>query len=134
MMREITREELERRAQLAKRDFKVWFDKVKEDPDLVPDKTVVLTWSDEEIAAVFTRERLRLFKKVKEMSYRSIKELADALRRDESRVRKDLKLLEGYGLVELVREGRRTRVQSDVMAIYIPVEGIPIEDIEQVRG
>lgn len=133
-MRKIRSEELGRRAQIARQGFMEWFEKVKEDPDSVPDKTVVFTWPEAELAEVFTKERLRLFRKVKERTYSSIKELAKKLGRDESRVRKDLKILEEYGLVELARKGRNIEVKSDVQAIYIPVEGIPIEELEKVTA
>ena len=131
-MRKIREEELERRAQITKRGFREWFERVKEDPDAVPDKTVIFTWSEDELTEVFTKERLRLFRRVRERTYTSIKELAVELGRDESRVRKDLKILEEYGLVELTRKGRNIEVKSDVQAIYIPIEGVPIEELERV--
>jgi predicted transcriptional regulator len=123
-------EELEWRAQWAKGDFREWFEKVKENPDAVPPKTVVFTWSEEEMAQVFTKERLKLFRKIQEKPYPSIKTLAKELERDESRVRKDLRILESYGLVELRKRGRQIEIKSEVQAIYITVEKVPLEKVK----
>jgi predicted transcriptional regulator len=111
-----------------------FLDRVIEEPDRYPDRLVVFFWSDEELSRLFTRKRLKLLKKVKEKTHRSITELAKELGRDISSVRKDLKLLEGYGLVKLERAGNEVRISSDKEGIYVPlVEPKPIAHFEGKR-
>lgn len=106
-----------------------FLDQVLEDPDRYPDRMVVFFWSEEELSRLFTRERLKLLRKVKEKSYRSMTELAEEIGRDISSVRKDLKLLEVYDLIQLEKVGNEVRISSDKEAIYVPlVEPKPVEE------
>ena len=68
-MKKISGKELERRAQIARRGFEAWFEQLEREPDAIPDKTVIFTWSEAELAEVFTKERLRVFRKVKGRTY-----------------------------------------------------------------
>jgi len=124
---EIPEEEMRARFNMA---FE-FLDRVIEDPDRYPDRLVIFFWSDEELSRLFTKERLKLLRKVKEKTYRSITELAKELGRDISSVRKDLKLLEGYGLVKLERVGNEVRISSDKEGIYVPLaEPKPVEEFK----
>lgn len=96
-------------------------DRVLEDPDRYPDTLVIFFWSEEELSRLFTKERLKLLKKVKQKVYRSITELAREVGRDISSVRKDLKLLEGYGLVKMEKTGNEVTISSDKEGIYVPL-------------
>jgi predicted transcriptional regulator len=130
MREKISNEEKDRRFRRASQ----FLDQVLEDPDSFPDRAVVFLWSDEELGSLFTRERLKLLRKVKEKAYGSITELARELGRDGSVVRKDLKLLEEYGLVKMEKQGTRVKIYSDKEGIYIPLaEAKPVEKhVEEV--
>jgi predicted transcriptional regulator len=111
-------------------------DDVLEDPGRFPDKAVILLWSDEELSSIFTKERLRLLRKVKGKSYDSFSELAEELDRDVSQVRKDVKLLEDYGLVTLERHGNKVKIYSDAQGVYVPLERArPLEEyVEEITA
>jgi predicted transcriptional regulator len=91
-------------------------------PDRFPDKAVVFLWLDAELSSIFTKERMRLLRKVKTKAYNSVSQLAADLKRDVSMVSKDVKVLEKYGLIRLERQGNRVKIFSDTKGIYIPLE------------
>lgn len=125
MKEEVSNQEKERRFRRASQ----LLDQVLDDPDSFPDRAVIFLWSDEELSSLFTKERLKLLRKVKEKAYDSITELAYELERDVSMVRKDLKLLEEYSLVKLEKQGTRVKIYSDKEGIYISlVEAKPVEE------
>lgn len=98
-----------------------FLDRVIENPDRYPDTSVIFFWPEEELSRLFTKERLKLLKKVKQKAYRSITELAREVGRDISSVRKDLKLLEGYGLIKMEKAGNKVTISSDKEGIYVPL-------------
>ena len=111
-------------------------DEMLDYPDRFPDKAVVFLWSDAELSSIFTKERMRLLRKVKTKAYTSISQLAADLKRDVSMVSKDVKVLEEYGLIKLERQGNRVRIFSDAQGIYIPLEKPkPLEEyVEQIAA
>jgi len=92
------------------------------DPDRFGDDSIVLLLDDDEIAALFTKERLRLIRLIRDRSFSSISELAREVRRDVSRVKKDLGLLEKHGIVHLTRDKNCVTVHTMTKGIYIPLE------------
>ena len=99
-------------------------------PDKYPDRLAVFTLEDEELHRIFSRERLRLLKALKEKEFASVVELSDYLGRDKGAVDRDLKILEEYGLVKRVREGKRVRPVIDKKGIYLPLtRPKPVEEL-----
>jgi predicted transcriptional regulator len=101
--------------------FQVIHDVIR-NPDKYGDDSIVLLLDDEEIAELFTKERLRLIRLIRDRSFSSISELARAVRRDVSRVKKDLGLLEKHGIVHLTRDKNCVTVHTMTKGIYIPLE------------
>ena len=79
-------------------------------PEAYPDEIVLLPFDPERLSALFTPERLRIWKELSTKAPPSITELAHRLGRDVSRVRQDILLLQGARLVETRRNGRRLEV------------------------
>ncbi len=99
-------------------------------PDRYPDRLAVFALEDEELHRIFSRERLRLLKALKEKEFASVVELSDYLGRDKGAVDRDLKILEEYGLVKRVREGKRVRPVIDKKGIYLPLtRPKPVEEL-----
>ena len=99
-------------------------------PDRYPDRLAVFALEDEELHRIFSRERLRLLKALKEKEFASVVELSDYLGRDKGAVDRDLKILEEYGLVKRVREGKKVRPVVDKEGIYLPLtKPKPIEEL-----
>lgn len=65
------------------------------------------------VAEVFSQERVRLLKRLRDHAngYASVTALAKALRRDPSRVSRDLDVLEEAGLVVRTRAGKSKRIE-----------------------
>ena len=100
---------------------------VVREPDKYPDRLAVFVLTDEELHQLFTRERLRLLRALKEKEYGSVTELSMYLGRDKAAVTRDLKLLKGHGLVRLEKEGRRVKPRLDKEGVYLSlVEPKPI--------
>lgn len=111
-------------------------DQILDDPDCYPDSAVIFLWRDEELSTIFTKERLRLLRAVKEQTYDSFSDLAKALERDVSIVRKDVKMLEGYELLTLEKHGNKVKIHSETQGIYIPLERTRLleEYVEEMRA
>ncbi len=90
-------------------------------PDKYPDKLAVFVLEDEELYRLFSKERLRLLKVLKEREFASVIELSEYLGRDKAAVDRDLKILEEYGLVKRIREGKRVKPIIDKEGIYLPL-------------
>ncbi len=66
----------------------------------------ILFMTPEQAAEIFTTKKLELLHYVAKNPHVSISEIAKTLNRDWKSVIRDLKYLEGLGLVELAKEGR----------------------------
>ncbi len=99
-------------------------------PDEYPDDLAVFVLTDHELHQVFTKERLRILRTLREGAFESVTELSGELSRDKAAVDRDLKLLEKYGLVRMVRQGRRVRPELGKEGVYLPlVEPKPIDGV-----
>jgi len=74
------------------------------------------------ISEVFTKKRMELIKKIETANPQSIQELADKLNRKKQAVHRDLKLLEGHNLIELIKDGKIVIPILSKEMIYIPLK------------
>jgi predicted transcriptional regulator len=95
---------------------------VIEHPDRFPDDSLVVLLDDEDIAPLFTKEKLRLLRLIKRRAYASISELAREVGRDVSRVKKDLLVLEKHGIVHMNRQRNCVTIHTLTKGIFIPLE------------
>ena len=95
--------------------------RVLQHPERYPDEAVLFLMDPAEVASVMTKERLRILRELQERSYPSLVDLARALGRDVSRVRKDLLGLAKLGLVGFSKSGNRVRARTMATGIYIPL-------------
>jgi len=72
------------------------------------DDSLLLT--PHQAAGLFTPRRLELLHHIAKNPHTNVSEIAEILHRDWKSVLRDLKYLEGFGLVELVKEGRHRMV------------------------
>lgn len=93
-----------------------------ENPDTYADDSIIFLLDDREIAQIFTRERLRLIRLIREQAFASISELARQVKRDVSRVKKDLKILEKHGLIHLSRDKNCVTIHTQTKGIFIPLQ------------
>lgn len=85
---------------------------IVDDPDAFAGSAVVVI-DLAEAPEVFSAERVRLLKRLRdrEEGYASVTALAKALRRDTTRVSRDLDVLEHAGLVTRTRTGKAKRIE-----------------------
>ena len=74
-----------------------------------------------ELQTLLSPKRLELLKVIKEHKPRSIKELAEMVKRDVRNVHRDLVILEAVGLVELEKRGKEVRPVVDYEEIVIRI-------------
>lgn len=98
-----------------------FIERILENPEQYPDKTVVLLMDPQEIASILTKERLRLLRELQGRGCGSIKELARSVGRAASCVRKDLLMLERFSLVRVSKAGNRMWARAATDGIYIPL-------------
>jgi len=109
---------------------KSFLSRVIERPDEYPDSLAVFVLTDHELHRVFTRERLRILRTLRDGAFESVTELSEKLGRDKAAVDRDLKLLEEYGLVRMEKQGRRVRPTIGKEGVYLPLaEPKPIDSV-----
>jgi len=69
-----------------------------------PDHTIYL--SPEHIPQILSKEKLRIIQEVRANNY-TLGELARVLKRKQENISRDIKQLEQYGLIEVVKNGRQ---------------------------
>ncbi len=67
----------------------------------------------------FSKQRLRLLMEIRKQAPHSLDDLAQRLHREKTRVSKDVKFLEGLGLVRSRLTGKTKRIEATGQAILI---------------
>lgn len=84
-----------------------------EDPSSYPERFVAFELDEDTLPRILTRQRLRLLRVLRqEGPVESVTRLSERLGRDQGQVSRDLAYLEGWGLVELERDGRSKTVRA----------------------
>jgi len=93
-------------------------------PGTLPERLVVIGAGD--LAKVATPARMELLREVESRPPRSVGELARRLGRPIEAVSKDLRILAGYGLLEMAKEGRvkRPRIEKDLLVVPLSTRGV----------
>ncbi|MDI6655608.1 MAG: HTH domain-containing protein [Candidatus Hydrothermarchaeota archaeon] len=102
--------------------------------DKLPEKSLLLSLSEEEITKIFTKKRLELVRVIKEKHPISISALAKLVKRDLTAVERDLKILEGFGVVKLEKEGKivKPSVEKELLILpLVPIKPFTIKDLEK---
>ena len=74
---------------------------------------------------LFSPAKLEILKKLKEKKFSSVGGLAKELSRPVESVSKDLKLLQAYGLLELVQNGQQKIPKLEKELLIMPIQSIP---------
>lgn len=104
-------------------------------PDKVPDDVLLLSLSKEELTQLFTRRRIELIETIKRERPKTMSELAELLKRELSAIERDLKILEGLGLVRLEKKGREVTPVIEKEILVLPlVRPMTLEQIKVPAG
>jgi predicted transcriptional regulator len=85
------------------------------------------------LSEVFTKKRMEMIKKIDETSPQSIQELSDKLKRKKQAVHRDLKLLEGHGIIEFTKKGKNVIPIISKELIYIPLKQERFSRMSSIR-
>jgi predicted transcriptional regulator len=114
-----------------------YFERLWADPRRLkelPEKSLLLSLSEDEVTKIFTKKRLEIIRTIKEKRPASISSLAEMVKRDLTAVERDLKILEKLRIVELEKIGRTVtpKVKKDLLILpLIPVKPFTLEDLEE---
>lgn len=88
-------------------------------PDLVPDRVIVISASAKTLEKVLTPARLELIRAIKKRKTKSVTQLARLTHRPIESVSRDLKILNFYGFLEFLKEGKQRipKVTKDVLIV-----------------
>ncbi|MBN1502089.1 HTH domain-containing protein [Candidatus Woesearchaeota archaeon] len=100
--------------------------------DRIPNNATILL-NLESLAEIFTRKRMQLIKTIEKNNPKSIQELAEKVNRKKQAVHRDLKLLEGHGLVELIKDGSKVIPIVSKEIIHIPLAHKKINKISDMN-
>lgn len=90
-------------------------------PKKTPGKVLLLSLSKEELPKLFTKKRLELVELIKRRSGATMSQIAKITKRELSAVERDLKILEGLGIVTLNKTGRDVRPSIDKEVLILPL-------------
>lgn len=111
---------------------KRFFDRVWAEPEKFPEKTLVISLSDEEMTQLFTKKRLELISVIRAKKPRNVTKLAELVSRDLTAVMRDLKILESIGIVSLEKSGKDVLPKIEVHTLILPLAPKPIK-LEELR-
>ncbi|MBI4174460.1 MAG: ArsR family transcriptional regulator, partial [Candidatus Aenigmarchaeota archaeon] len=91
-----------------------------EDPESTPDKVLILDVS-KDLSNLFSPSKLEILKTLREKKINSVGELAKELKRPIESVSKDLKILNAYGILELVQNDQQKipRLEKEFLVMAI---------------
>jgi predicted transcriptional regulator len=98
-----------------------FIERLDRNPKKFPEKAIVFTLDDRELSSLFTKERLRLINKIKNKKPKSMRKLAEMVDREESAVNRDVKILEDFGIVKLIKKGKIVKpfIEQALMVVTI---------------
>ncbi len=90
-----------------------------EHPELAPDRVLVIHGNKKEFKKILSPSRLELIEIIREKDFQSVGEVAKYVNRPVESVSRDLKILSNYGILELVRIGKRKKpvIEKDMLLI-----------------
>jgi predicted transcriptional regulator len=90
-------------------------------PEKTPDDVLLLSLSKEELTQIFTKRRIELIETLKGKGPSTMSELARFLKRELSAVDRDMKTLEGLGVVTLEKNGREVTCSVEKEILVLPL-------------
>ncbi len=101
--------------------FKKWTEESIRDPESTPDKMDLLELTPKLMTKLFTPSRALLLAEIAQGHCKTIQELAKKLKRPLSAVSRDLGVLEFYGLVKLLRNGKTKTPTLSKQLVIVPL-------------
>lgn len=92
-----------------------------ENPEVSPDKLIIMDLKKETFNKLFTPSRIDIIYAIKEIKPETVNELAKYLKRPLESVSRDLRILESYGILEFVRSGKTKKPKIEKEMILIPL-------------
>jgi len=92
-------------------------------PELVPSRVLVISLSKQTLEKVLTPSRMGLIRTVKKKNPKSVGELAKLVKRPVESVSRDLRILENFGILSFVRNGKKKMpgIEKDVLMVPLTV-------------
>ena len=102
--------------------FEKMIDFAVENPELSPDRILIINLKKKTFNKVLTPARMEIIKAIKETKPKTVMDLAGYLGRPLESVSRDLKILENYGILEFIRTGKTKMPKIEKEMILIPLD------------
>jgi len=104
-------------------------------PDETPNNVIFLSLSKEEITHLFTNRRIELIEFLKEKGPSIMTDIARSLKRELSAIKRDMKLLERLGIVDLEKNGRAVTCSIEGEVLVLPLsKPMKLKQIKAIAG
>ncbi|MCR4368557.1 MAG: hypothetical protein NUV67_01480, partial [archaeon] len=105
---------------------------VLKNPDKYPDKGVLVSLSDEEMAQLFTKKRLELVRVIQGNKPGNVSELCGLVGRRLSAVMRDLNLLQNFGIIKLEKKGKNVRPRVIKSILILPLVKLDTKTLGEI--
>ena len=75
-------------------------------PEIAPERVVILELNQETLSRIFTPARIELIRAIKKYQPNTVNILCKIVKRGKESVSRDLKILENYGILDMIRSGK----------------------------
>ncbi len=101
------------------KDFLKLIDSAIKNPELSPDRVLIVSGKMESYKKIITPSRIELIRTIKKRKPQTVGELSKEVKRPIESVSRDLRILSNYGFLEFARVGRKKvpEVKKDIVII-----------------
>jgi len=92
-----------------------------ENPEITPDRVVILSLSKKKMSEILTPARIELIKIIKEKNPESVGELVKITKRPLESISRDMRILANYGILEFIQTGKIKKPIIEKDMILIPL-------------
>jgi predicted transcriptional regulator len=109
------------RTKKGKKLLDMLLDMSAKNPEITPDRVLIVEISNKNIDKLFTPKRREVLEVIRHKNPKTIGEISKLTSRPVESITRDLKVLENYGLIELVQAGKTKVPKAEKDFIMIPV-------------
>ena len=92
-----------------------------ENPEASPDRVLVINMKKDTFEKLLTPSRMEIIRTIKRTNPQTVGELARKIKRPMESVSRDLRILESYGILELIKTGKTKSPKIKKEMILIPL-------------
>ncbi|MBI4170308.1 MAG: helix-turn-helix domain-containing protein [Candidatus Aenigmarchaeota archaeon] len=101
--------------------FNLLLDASIKNPEMTPDRVLIIELKSDIVEKIFTPARKEILELIKTKEPETVGEIAKLVNRPIESISRDMKILENYGLIELVQIGqtKKPKIEKDMLVITL---------------